>query len=308
MSYYIPPELAGQRFIEFKYEGDSHFIDINTLLASQFHFTALVSEVKQELYPTVDLKIKVEAFEKGSFDINQLFEIATVSGLFALENIDYVFNILSTVGDIISIKQFLKGDKATKVSKPKNGNVTINIKVDGKNNSLTITENAFKIYTTNVVIDEAIRKEAQALVKDEEISGISILDRKTGKDLIKINRDDFDNLTGSNPYLDDEVKEVRKDAVLGIFKWETIPKKGAKWAFIYEHRKINQVVIKDEKFLKEVLEKRYRFGAGDSLNVELLIKMKKDEGSGYYLEDKFEIVKVHNIVWRDKQSEIEFEK
>ena len=50
---------------EFKYLGNSHYIDINTLLSSQFHFSAIVNEVKSQLFPEVNLKIKVKSFEKG---------------------------------------------------------------------------------------------------------------------------------------------------------------------------------------------------------------------------------------------------
>lgn len=290
-----------QKEYEFKYQGQSHLIDMNTLLASQFHFSAIVNEAKSKVHPEVNLKVKVKAFEKGSFDINQFYEITAVTGIFVLENIDYVTNILSVVADYISVKQFLKSEKAVK--EVVKGN-KVEISIEGNNNTLIIGADAFKIYKNNVIINEAISQAGKILSADDEIDGIEITDRKTGEKVVSVPREKFEDLSARNPYLDEDEKESVKQATIGILKWETIPKKGSKWSFIYENRKINSVSIRDEEFLRSILDNKTRFGAGDCLYVDLLIRLKRDEVSGMYLEDGFEILKVHNVIWRGEQGSL----
>ncbi len=292
-----------EKNIEFKYQGDSHYIDMNTLLVSQFHFSAIVNEFKNQLYPDINLKIKVKSFEKGSFDINQLFEISAVSALFGLQNINYISNLFSVIADYISIQKFLKGQKASETF-DRNNKVEIHLSISGENNSITVDKEAFKIYQSNDIISEAFKQEAKILESDEEIKGIAVRDLKSGTEFISVPRDDFDSLTYKNAYLDVEEKEKVKTAYLGILRWETIPSKGSRWSFIYENRKIHQVNIRDEAFLKRIAEEGIRFGAGDTLFVDLLVKFKKEEYSGMFLEDKFEVVKVHQIHWRDEQSKM----
>ena len=132
-----------EKNIEFKYQGDSHYIDMNTLLVSQFHFSAIVNEFKNQLYPDINLKIKVKSFEKGSFDINQLFEISAVSALFGLQNINYISNLFSVIADYISIQKFLKGQKASETF-DRNNKVEIHLSISGENNSITVDKEAGK--------------------------------------------------------------------------------------------------------------------------------------------------------------------
>lgn len=290
---------------EFKYQGDSHYIDINTLLSSQFHFSAIVQEVKNQLYPNVDLKIKIKSFDKGSFDVNQIIEITAQTGLFALENIQYIPAIFGVIADYISIKKFLKGKKADKVIE-KGDKVEIYINVDGNNNSLTFDKDAFKIYQGNKIINEALKQDIKVLELDDEIKGIQLTETKSKKVVLSVPRNEFYDLDSDNPYLVDENEEDEKvkSVNVGIFKWETIPKKNSKWSLIYENRIVNQVAIKDEEFLKRILDEKLRFGAGDCLSVDLLVKLKKDEYSGMFLEDKFEVIKVHKIIWRGEQTSL----
>jgi len=286
---------------EFKYDCDTHTIDINTLLASQFHFTAILQEIKTQLYPDLDLSIKVKAFEKGSFDVNQIIEITTVTSLFALENISYSSNIFSIVSGYITVKSFLKDKKATKTV---DKGTKIEIYVSGNDNSIIVEKDAFNIYQNNEVINNAFKHNGKALDTDVDIENIIVTDKQSDNVVVRASKDDFENMTTHNPYLDSELKDKTKKVFIGILKWETIPKKGSKWSFVYENRKINQVAIKDDVFLKRILNEKLRFGAGDKLEVDLLIKMKKDEHSGLFLEDKFEVLHVHDIKWRSEQSSL----
>jgi hypothetical protein len=294
-------KVVSEQF-EFKYEGNTHFIDINTLLSSQFHFAAILQEIKSEIYPDVELKIKVKAFEKGSFNVNQLYEIAAVGGMFALENYEYIKTIFTVLKDFISLKKTLKGEKAEMIDR-KGNDVIINFNISGKNNKLTVDKKAFEIFQYNPIVNNAFDQSIKLLDSDEEIQGIKLSNTRTNKALLEIPREDFQEFKFENPYINDveDKKEKKAEVVIGIHKWVTTPKKGSKWSFIYQNRIINQVVIKDDDFLRKIIDEKLRFGAGDALAVLLRVKLTKDEASGMYLESKFEVLKVNGIKWRGEQ-------
>jgi hypothetical protein len=95
-----------QKNYTYNYIGKQNYIDINTLLTSQFHFSFILSEIQKELYPDVELKIKIQAFEGGSFDVNHIIELAQVGLFFLSGNIDYIWTMFSVLADYLAIKKY----------------------------------------------------------------------------------------------------------------------------------------------------------------------------------------------------------
>ena len=287
---------------EFKYQGESHSIDINTLLTSQFHYSAILNEIKNQLFPEIELKIKIQSFEKGSFDINQIIEITTITGMLFFENKDYINEIFKILKAYIDIKKVLGDKKPEKVEEISDNKIVLTI--NGDNNTVIVEKDAFKIYQNNYTIHKAIIKNVEVLEKDTEIEGVQITNQTTNETVVDIPRADFIDLTIDNPYLDKEINEkIIEDAILYIRKLEISPKKNSKWDFIYEGRKINTVPIHDENFLSKVNE-GLRFGNGDRLRARLKIIQKLDIPTGAYLDDKFEIMVVKDIVNKPIQKEL----
>ena len=285
---------------EFKYDGDSHEIDINTLLASQFHWAALIHEVHTALYPDTKIDIKIKALERGSFDVIQVVEVSALAGMFALEHMHHVPDIFSTIADILSIKLFLKDRKAEEVTTD-----GINITIICNGGTLDVSAGAFNIYKDNDVVTGALEEMSKALDKSDDIDAIEINEIEDGEkeNIAKVDRDQFEDLGSSNPYLDKETDEEVEEVVVAIYKLELNPGKKSKWSFIYKNRKINQVAILDSTFLESV--PKQRFGAGDRLRVRMLKKLKKDPVTGMFLEHKFEILEVLGIIWRDEDGKLD---
>lgn len=287
---------------EFKYQGEGHSIDINTLLTSQFQYSAILNEIKNNLFPEIELKIRIQSFEKGSFDINQIIEITTITGLLVFENKDYINQIFKILKAYIDIKKYLVDKKPEKVEELPDNKIGIVIK--GNNNTLIVDKNAFKIFQNNYTIHKALTKNAEILEKDIEIEGVQISNKTTNEKIIDIPRAEFIDLSIDNPYLDIEINEkIVEDAILYIRKLEISPKRNSKWDFIFEGRKLNSVPIRDENFLNKVVE-GIRFGNGDRLKVRLKITQKLDLPTGAYLDNKFEILLVKDIVHKPEQKEL----
>ncbi len=289
---------------EFRYKGESHSIDINTLLVSQFQYMTILTEIKNQIDHKIELKIRIQSFERNSFDINQLIEITTVTGLLFFENIDYINQIFKIFKSYIDIKKLLDGKKPDKIERVGNNNVSLTFKINGKNNTLIVDEKAFTIYQNNYQINKAITKNGEILESDSEIEGIQIINKETNEKIIDISRKDFKYLLAENPYMNKETNEIIiDDAILFIRKLEILPKKNSKWDFIYDGRKINSVKILDENFLKKVRE-GMKFGNGDRLKGKLKIIQKLDPETGAYLDDKYELLEVKQIIHNPRQNSL----
>jgi hypothetical protein len=305
--YIFKPNFVGMAqnmSLDFKYQGDSHFIDANTLINTQVHFLSIVQEVSRSLNPSVKVAVKYQAFQKGSFDIRQLIEIVTVAGLFSAPHAGFIKDIISVISDYVSIKEFLKGEKADKFIEKNNGQ-KIEITLKGEN--ITIHPNAFKLYQNNYSVHQAFTKSAETLLADENVDGIELIEKKGEKSLLEIGRDRFEDLASPNAYLSDEYREDIVDATIVITKPELAPKgKTAKWNFIYKARRINGVIISDIDFLKSVTA-GLRFGNGDALKVDLKIVYKFDTVFKQYIEHRFEVILVKETIFNSEQSRMNFD-
>lgn len=285
----------------FKYNGDLQGIDINTLVTSQFHFSAIITEIKNQLYPEADLKIKIQSFKDGSFEVHQIVE-AIATGFFTLQGLGVIENTFSIIGNILNIKTFLKDNKADKVENIDKFHVSIHLNGD----NIQVHKDAFKIYQNNHIVNNALGANGRLLASDDDIDGFELIKKDNNEVVFKVDESEFDSLTTANPYLDDVMSEDVKQTIIHILRWETMPDKNSKWSFIYNKRKISNVIIRDIEFLQKVAKEKIRFGAGDGLMVDLLIKLKKDDLLDLYIEDRFEVLKVHDIIWRPSSEQLSF--
>lgn len=284
---------------EFKYLGELPAIDLTTLLATQLYYSTILSEIQDHLYPGVRLQIKIQSFDHNSFDINQLINFSTdFQNLFknSLENIGSIFSIFS---GIIDIHKFLKGRKPESIEQIDESRSKLSVSINGNNNTLVIHPDALKLYSTNPQISKALNISGEILDNDKEVNGIEVVNKSTSHKVLQLSRSEFKDLQNPNPYFTGEDNViVIYIAELYIRKVDLSPVKSAKWGFVYNGRKINNVTIKDEKFLKKVRE-GLKFGNGDKLIAELKITQKFDTKYNTYLDKNFEIRKVHNVVFKN---------
>lgn len=285
--------------IKFKYKGDSHSIDVNTLIATQYHYARILNEINRLTDSSVKLSVKISSFQKGSFEVHQIIEIAAATGIFAAPNIHYVEKLFAVLANYVTIKSFLRGKKAEKVTESADGKVMIYLNGD----NITVETGAFKIYQNNNIVNESLIKSSEALLNDEDIDGVEIENTRTNKKYIDLPREKIREMVAENEYFDTDTREDIVDATLIITKPELNPKKGSKWNFIYKGRKINGVAIKDEEFLKSVAG-GLRFGNGDGLKVDMEIVLKYDSVYQTFLENRFEVILVKDILYLPEQTRL----
>jgi hypothetical protein len=294
--------MATQKeFFEFKYQGDIEAIDINTLVNSQLQYSYILNEIKNQLFPDIDLKIRVQSFEKGSFDINQIIEVSIVTGTLIFENREYIKEIFKILKLYLDIKKILGDKKPDKVTDIETNKVELAINVPGDNNIIIVDKEAFNLYQTNYTIHRALYKNGQILIKDNEIEGIQVIEKKNSTRILDIPRDEFKYLSTTNAYISKELNEdIREDAVLYIKKFDVNPEKKSRWDFIFEGKILHSVSISDNDFLRRVKEGE-KFGNGDRLRCRLKTIQKLDIETGAYLDSKYEILNVMQVIPRNEQ-------
>lgn len=299
--------MKQQRQFKFKYGGDN-FIDLNTLLTSQFHFLAAVNELQKELYPEVDLKLRVGAFSDGSFIVDLFMESHWRDHLFNRDNAALLLDIVGGFASLVTIHSYLKGGKADGVEEGKD-KVTIHVR--GNNNTITVDKRVFNIYKENVTISKAIQQNFEMLSEDAEIESVEITDVSDGVEepLLHVEREEFADLAAPNAYMDrDTMEEVHPRQVLFIKKPNLMPEKDRlwKWEFVHKGRDITAKVT--DHLLAQKINEGLRVGQGDRLVADLKIGYKFSKQYNTYVESNaYEVVQVHELKHRDEQGTIPFD-
>lgn len=281
----------------FRYEGELEYIDINTLITSQYHLTNVINEIKNDICPENKLEIKIKPLEKASWPI-ELKLLIEDQNLFSSQNIDYVSNIINILVGIIALRVFLGGKKPDKIEKLEDKAI-----IYFDNRQFETTTNVFDIHSKNITIDSSFNKAFDAIENDDDIDSIKIT-TKEKTDLIDVPRNDFSAVKAENEILSEKTEhKIIKNAPLRIFK--VVFGEGFKWQFYYEGNKIS-VNIEDESFIKRVSGGAEYFCAGDIIIADLRINMIFDSRVDSYINKSFTIIKVHQHIGRDIQSKIDF--
>lgn len=301
--------MKGIEKFEYKYNGEIDFIDINTLLSTQIHFVSIINEVQRNIFPEIDLKINVEAPKKGSFIFQQIYEWTANSDIFTKDKVEYLNNlggvvtyIMVAVGGLYELFKFLKGKKAEKIEDDGNGKIRI------KNNEgeILIVENViFNLYTSNQSLNDAFRKQAEALENDINVEGIQIINQDKNQVIVDVKRDAFNNFTNNNEYLNSTIIEKPKSSIrLFIKKPDLFPKTDkVTWEFIYDGRNI-KAIITDSNFINKI-NNGLRVGQGDCMVVDLIIIAEYDKRFNTHIDKKYEIPNVISI--EEKPSNLQTE-
>jgi hypothetical protein len=291
--------MKGIEKFEYKYNGEIDFIDINTLLTTQIHFVSIINEVQRNIFPEIDLKINVEAPKKGSFIFQQIFEWTANSDIFTKDKVEYLSNlggvvtsIMVVVGSLYELFKFLKGRKAEKIEDEGNGK----IKIKNNEGDILIVENViFNLYTSNQSLNDAFRKQAEALENDINVEGIQIINQDKNEIIVDVKRDSFNDFTNNNEYINSSIIEKPKPSIrLFIKKPDLFPKTDkVTWEFIYDGRNI-RAIITDSSFIDKI-NNGLRVGQGDCMVVDLIIIAEYDKRFNTHIDKKYEIPNVISI-------------
>jgi hypothetical protein len=292
--------MIKEKDFEFSYQGENS-IDINTLLTSQFHFIASLSAIQKELYPDVELKIKVAAFKEGSFVVQLMAETTFLQSMFTKEHFEVFAGVLGALKTVIELHKYLRGRKPDSV---KEQGDTIIIDNFGQTTPIIIDKRVYNIYKHNTLLTSSIQKNFEVLDKDTAIEGIKITPEGETEALIKIPQIEFAELSMPNPYLDKEQnEELLSSETVFIKKPNLMPEKNRvwNWELVHKGRDIKAKIT--DKTFEAQINNGLRVEQGDRLIVDLKIYQKWHEQFNTFIESgRFEITKIHKLIERPTQT------
>lgn len=280
--------------VDICYEGQTHQIDLDTLVLTLLHFSEITKAIAKEIVPNEQIQIKINATEKGSFNI-KLEIVKELFGFFKNDNIIALQMLLGTLVGIFQLKEYLKGKKPDKVVKH-NENITV-FKDDSK---LIITDKVFKVYSKNVDANKNMEEWFDKLSEIPEVEGLSIDAKEAG--VFRVKQSNFHDLAQENELLEDEEEVEIVETELSIVKIVFTRKR--KWEFIFQGNKISALVT-DEQFW-DMVDSQVSFAKGDILIVKLEITKIYDHDLKCHINKRYKVIKVfEHQTMQQKQQQLQ---
>ena len=240
--------------------GNAHQIDANTLINILTHYNNIVAMANSEWGGGAkEVKLRVTALKKGSFDINLCIE--SLKNIFSAENAEYLAYLVAIVGGVVKLYGKLRG----KPAKDRNEATTII-----NNGNAQVANTIINVYNTPAV-REAVSKSVETANEDANITGIKFSSEMF--DDVEYKEEDFPQLIYKDfdkENLPDEKSLIVDDAILIITALSFT--KGGNWKFIYQGFPISMSVKEDG--LMKLIDSGERFGKGDRIKVKLKINQR----------------------------------
>jgi hypothetical protein len=264
----------------------------------------LIQNVNNEYDESKKVEIVINASPKpGSFILDLIISTSTnldiISNLFKKDNVEYAANLVTILGGIIGVAQFLKGEKPNKIETLDNGSVKIE---NNKGNITIIDKSVYNIYERPSV-QAPLKTTFESLDADLNITGFDLLNKDESQ-ISHVPREDFNYMTGlpeGELQSDEIVSEEHTTLNIVSMDWEL--KK--KWDFYFLGNKIN-AKIKDQIFAEDIKNGK-PFRMGDSLEVIMEIPKQFDNLINTNVNKSYTITKIIKHHPRSDQSKLDFQ-
>lgn len=293
-------------------EGKSHEVDALTLSETIINMNTLIHELNQELRPEYPMELKVKTFDDGSFDI--FFALlsdpqlsSTIFGLLNKDNLEIASNIISTLSDLFSIKQFLKGKEPKSIEKVGDNQTQIE---NSKGDIKIVNSKSGDIIFNNPTINVTINNTFNTLKSKPEIEGMKF-QGKNENETVSIPNYDFQEMINGLNEVNEAVESVNENRTitkngmpLSIFKIVFDDK--YKWQFVNNDGQKISATIKDRDFFEKVRARELYFTNGDVIIADVEILQVYNEIAKAYENKNYTIVSIDDIQHQPNQSKIEF--
>lgn len=279
----------GDEFV-FHFGGEFHRINAETLANSLLEISAALKEINRSVNPNFEIDIYIDALGEGSFRarIKAIARSATpliggaalsiVASLLASFIYDKIFADNPDVKIIINDDSYIVETADTKVILPKHA------------------EWAKKKISNNSDVERRVSQAFKALQDDPEIQNFGITETlQDMHPLVLFPRSDFPSLSEIREVLILEDERRRsKDEQANLLIIRAIFERGPrKWQFVWRDGIKISAPILAEGFYDKLVSHEYVIGTGDTLQVTLRIHQNKDEMSGVWINERYEVLEVH---------------
>lgn len=286
-----------QHTLTLRFDGQEHQVDVQTFAYSVLNFATVVKETNRKLDGSI-LDINIRAPEKGSLIVNLITTASTTTQtLLDGHAMAYAADLVTTVGGLYGLHKFINGRKGPNVTR-----VDQSVKIQLEDGAtMTVAENVYNIYVQTPAIPTAISQNFSALCEDPAVASFQV--SEAGKEIISVDKSDFDRLAIKEQMEMDNTRKIIEAADLHIYK-VVFEKTDRKWEFYYRGNKIS-ASIADEDFYKKI-DAGEAFSKGDQLKVELQVTQILDESIGTFVNHSYRVMKVTEHIKRAENTQLPF--
>lgn len=265
--------------------GERKKINAYTLASSLVSIADAVKEANNVINPGYDVEVLVEAFGEGSFRAKIKTVFKGTGNIFSKDALKAV--ALSVLANFI-YQHTLAPDSQVVVN-VSDDQVVIE-QGDTKIIVPRVTYEATKEVEKSEKFRQSVSKIARAIEKDENIESFgftkSINDERPD---IDIPRKQIAVLAEPEEY-SEPTREIYEQVNLFI-KRAILERSKRKWEFVWQGFKISAPVL-DEMFYDDFFAHKVKIAPGDQLEAKVKIYQIKDEDTGIYSNDRYEVVEV----------------
>ncbi|WP_251942237.1 hypothetical protein [Salinibacter ruber] len=297
------PDSAGEpdtsRFNVY-FAGNRSDIGAEVLLTSIGNMTELLSYVNEQTDSEKDIKITVEAPERGSFgiDVNLLTDTA---GLMMGQGdvVAYTEALVSTLMGLFELHQFLDGEKPRSIDVEGNENYVI---TNSDGNEIHVDKTVHNHYFGDEEPEQLIRVLFASLEKDENIDSFHIRDPERDESGFASKREEFDRLAGKIGE-EPRTRTVRDEHVSVTITRVVFDDPGRRWEFLYQGDRIG-AKIDDVGFWTQIRTRDMSFRRGDRLEVDLVREQEFSETLNDWETKNRTVIEVHDHIPASEQGDL----
>lgn len=279
--------------MQLKFEGQTSSIDAGTLINVLMQYQSVAQEANR-IYGggAQEIKIQVNAIEKGSFIIDLEIVQNVIQQLFSKASVEYIVALTGIITFSYKAYKKLKGKPIkTEDDKKKISSLSVN-------GDMNVNINVYNSRATR----ESISKSIQAADDDASVEGFSVKDKEDNV-IVTFSRDEFKEYKYDDFDTEEDVPEERiVDAEATLIIVGLNFEKGSKWQFMYEGFKI-PIIVKDDALMRKIDEGE-RFGKGDSIRVKLRKIQKYNKEYRAYENKSYKIIEFYEHIIPPQQTEL----
>ena len=277
--------------------GETKKINAYTLASTLVSIADAVKEANSIINPGYDVEVLVEAFGEGSFRAKVKTAYKGARNIFSNDMLKAI--AFSVVANFI-YEHTLAPDS----------DVTVNVNdkeviIEQGETKIVVpreTYEATKEVQKSEKFKKSISRVAISIEKDENIDsfGFTANINDETPDILIPRKGIF--LLSDPEEIAEPTREIEEQAVLFI-KRAILERSKRKWEFVWRGFKISAPVL-DEQFYSDFFAHKITVAPGDQLEAKLKIYQSKDEDTGIYSNDRYEVIQVLGHIAHVTQIEV----
>ena len=289
--------LAGDQFV-LHFGGRPNEVNAYTFANAILAMSEAIREIHSQLNPGFAIEIAIDAVGSGSFRARLKTTGETLASIFKTPARDLLIAVLAA---IIYEKAFAPKMQII----VKDDSYVIERGADRIILSREVYEARAKLKSTDE-IDKQISRAFEVLEDDPSISDFGITPEiHDAEPLATIPREQFARLAEHVAILQSENpthRIIEQRTQLIVLK-AVLERSDRKWQFVWNGIRIS-APIKDPTFYDRLARREFEFGQGDILDVVLAIQQGRDDESGVYMNERYEVTKVFRRIPGPKQTSL----